>query len=1127
MSLDKQSEVMRLDITDVTCPLPEQVKLRWGPYKQRQMSKPEGSLEQIQARMAAADKNRQEVLRWVMTRAQTHSVAARSSGNHTTQEKAKKLEAKLAAAEANRQASIDSKRSRASFMLERTTKAADRLAKKQSDVAQKIESSLRAADAHRQARLAAKSAAAQGASGSPDTFLQRRAFMRVWLRRQASSRKLQRMWRAFADRHQTTRQLAVSFIKTGVPNVNLPPSPSATAAASAVTEFNLDERPRTPANTAANTPTATPTGSPIKAGKRPAIAWVGVNTHVTEGADLDPSQQSQDAFESFAKAIQSPATLRSAKALLTRLEAKVLVRSGITDIHPLMKRLFPKTAKAGAPLERYPARVFLCAYMVLSHPKVVFNTQGELEDMLAAAGDTMLTAFELLLEQLAEPMQVTDRCDSGNSVSSGSGPQGLGHLLDAFDKAWAAYLQRFVAWKFADAAALESELIKVAIEMEASVLSKTGGDTSPDTERSEDLQAVIEQVRHDHTLLKERVARLGGPKAAARLEAGLAAARAAALAQGSTTNTPSASPNSSPAKSPASSGSLPASPEAIPRSPMAGSPAAGEVDENEGMAWELLYNLKWQLPTEELEAGWKDATGETSVMKESQASPEDNVAPADVAAHVQRRVKRIAEQAFWDSVQATLAESGSGMSQQQVTGQLAGLLAHMGQELMAVLPEQAKAAREQLAAELDEGRLQEALTAHQGAGVNGIDTTHLLSVLEHTAKLLKDMGSPAREASAVAAHSAIRAELGDALQAGDSPALAAAVVKAVRVLMAQLKMLRMDAANFRLKMLAQTLKDGAGISYAQGKFETAFGVKAETSLEELSTSLTHTRAWLALVSGQVPQLAQHLQPLTDFAADQNRIQAAANAATTSAVPTNLRSGLRASPSATVSTLDSEAQSSAAQLVHPVKAESWRGIVRLGLVHLISGEIPVEKAALAETLRLDAQRLHLAQNDFQQLVVLAACMLLLQQSLASQQQVGSSMPDVVDVKRRLIGILADPSMRLPDLAAELTRLAGCDSDAQSQSAMEAALNRMLMRASGAFKALSSGIGNAIQLQLLASPASSQSDAGLQQGVNSALARCGAGALKFEVSQLAETLSQTAALSEAVHISVYQRLLSDLL
>ena len=100
-------------------------------------------------------------------------------------------------------------------------------------------------------------------------------------------------------------------------------------------------------------------------------------------------------------------------------------------------------------------------------------------------------------------------------------------------------------------------------------------------------------------------------------------------------------------------------------------------------------------------------------VQEAQGNPEDNMAPADVASHVQRRVRRIAEQAFWDSVQAALAESGSGATHQQVTGQLAGLLAHMGQELMTVLPEQATAAREQLATELDEGRLQEALTAHQ------------------------------------------------------------------------------------------------------------------------------------------------------------------------------------------------------------------------------------------------------------------------------------------------------------------------------------------------------------------------------------------------------------------------------
>ena len=87
----------------------------------------------------------------------------------------------------------------------------------------------------------------------------------------------------------------------------------------------------------------------------------------------------------------------------------MMVRSNITDISQLMQRLFPKTAKAGGHLERYPARVFLCAYMVLSHPGVVFNTQGELEDMLAAAGKTMITAFEALLHHMAQPMQAIDR----------------------------------------------------------------------------------------------------------------------------------------------------------------------------------------------------------------------------------------------------------------------------------------------------------------------------------------------------------------------------------------------------------------------------------------------------------------------------------------------------------------------------------------------------------------------------------------------------------------------------------------------------------------------------------------------------------------------------------------------
>ena len=159
-----------------------------------------------------------------------------------------------------------------------------------------LQAKLAAAEAKRQARLANKSAAAQGAA--PQSFLQRRAVMRVWLRRQASSRKLQRMWRAFADR-QTTRQLAEGFIKTGITSLPVE-QPSKSAAVNGV-------QPETPASG----PPASATHGVQPSG--PAIAWVGVNTHVTDGADLPPQEQSQDAFEKFAKAIQSPATLKSAK----------------------------------------------------------------------------------------------------------------------------------------------------------------------------------------------------------------------------------------------------------------------------------------------------------------------------------------------------------------------------------------------------------------------------------------------------------------------------------------------------------------------------------------------------------------------------------------------------------------------------------------------------------------------------------------------------------------------------------------------------------------------------------------------------------------------------------------------
>jgi hypothetical protein len=78
---------------------------------------------------------------------------------------------------------------------------------------------------------------------------------------------------------------------------------------------------------------------------------------------------------------------------------------------------------------------------------------------------------------------------------------------------------------------------------------------------------------------------------------------------------------------------------------------------------------------------------------------------------------------------------------------------------------------------------------------------------------------------------------------------------------------------------------------------------------------------------------------------------------------------------------------AATLTRPAGARSWRGLVRLGLVQLASADTPANPATLPETLSLDAERLLRIQNEYGQIVVLVACLLLLQQAARPGQGAG--------------------------------------------------------------------------------------------------------------------------------------------
>ena len=88
-----------------------------------------------------------------------------------------------------------------------------------------------------------------------------------------------------------------------------------------------------------------------------------------QGLKKESPLQVEDPFEDFAAMLQAPATLRAATRFLQRLALKLRLATtaaGSAGVESLLKRLFPKVEKP----DRYPARVFLCAYMILSHPQV-------------------------------------------------------------------------------------------------------------------------------------------------------------------------------------------------------------------------------------------------------------------------------------------------------------------------------------------------------------------------------------------------------------------------------------------------------------------------------------------------------------------------------------------------------------------------------------------------------------------------------------------------------------------------------------------------------------------------------------------------------------------------------------
>lgn len=340
---------------------------------------------------------------------------------------------------------------------------------------------LAAAAARRASAL--RNISAAHAHRAPDAFLRANAARIESLRHSGSLRRIQGSWRHFAAKKLTTAARVKAFVDTFVPGTFQP----------ALKTSRNPEEPQLAA------PAAEP---PLSSSPQsPTIGMFGTGS----------GMQWQRDFDDLSATMQSPKTIKAAKELLHRLEklARVLHHNCNPDCSMLLRRLFPKTARSGKRIERYPARIFLCAYMLMWQPDMLLTGTSEWDDRLNSTASALVAAFETLivkyLPETTDSAVLEDSAPEASPSASAATPEATSvrtvrNALKMFDESWVDFLEIFVSWKGEDAASIEKDLIAVAVDMQASMLAAIGVDDASQAAEAVDSSvqtaAIVAQVRY-------------------------------------------------------------------------------------------------------------------------------------------------------------------------------------------------------------------------------------------------------------------------------------------------------------------------------------------------------------------------------------------------------------------------------------------------------------------------------------------------------------------------------------------------------------------------------------------------------------------------------------------------------
>ncbi|KAF8772411.1 hypothetical protein HU200_005816 [Digitaria exilis] len=496
--------------------------------------------------------------------------------------------------------------------------------------------------------------------------------------------------------------------------------------------------------------------------------------------------------------------------------------------------------------------------------------------------------------------------------------------LAGFDKAWCAYLYRFVAWKVKDAKVLEEDLVRAACKLELSMmqtckLTTADGQPPSDLNLTHDMKAIRQQVADDQKLLREKVQQLSGDAGVERMDSAISDARSHFFQAKKKNGSPAATPP------PVANVSTPL------MSTDSSSAAQQQTTENEQMVNEMLH-------MDDTAFGASKSDGAGTAEKD-----------------FKKKVTEAMENAFWDMV------TDSTEGDKPDYSQLVSLIKEVKDSLQELAPKQWK---EEIADKIDLEILSQVL------GSGSQDAQYLGQILQYSLDMVRKRSAAAKEDEMKKSHEKLLNELAASSQGSDnggSSAFVIAVIKGLRFILEEIKELRAEVSKARIQIAMQPIVKGTtGVEYLQKAFTDRYGPPAKAS-----ESLPLTLQWISTLKSVAEQeWSEHVASLSTVP---SAVQAAP------AIVHVLRAGHGASSAGQPSSLPAAAASGQPEC----KGERLDKLVRVGLLQLVSSMEGLQMQSTPECFHINLMRLRAVQSHFQQVIVIATSMLILRQVLMAE------------------------------------------------------------------------------------------------------------------------------------------------